>query len=108
MCECAVDIRSHLFCPQVKTLAMPAMSVGYMRFPAAESTQLMLKSINDYIVQHQQSTNLQQIYLIDNSDSVVNHFQESAVKTFGKTAVTIKSQTLVPDSGMLSYDQSSS
>jgi len=79
---------------------MPVISVGHMKYPPAESTHTMLKSINEFFSDQEHTISIQHIYLVDCSDSIVNHFHESAVKTFGKTSVSAKSVTVVPNAGM--------
>jgi O-acetyl-ADP-ribose deacetylase (regulator of RNase III) len=70
------------------TLAMPAISVGHQKYPAREATATILEAINEF-VSEQQKISIQQIHLVDISDSVVNHFYESAIRTFGRSVVSV-------------------
>ena len=74
----------------MKSLAMPALSVGQLEYPPADATLVMLKSINDFFSELHEKRHpscLRHVHLVDISDSIVNHFYESAVKTFGKTII---------------------
>jgi O-acetyl-ADP-ribose deacetylase (regulator of RNase III) len=71
------------------TLAMPAISVGHRRFPAREAAVSILEAVYEFF-NEQERISIQQIHLVDISDSVVNHFYESAIKTFGKSMVSVK------------------
>jgi O-acetyl-ADP-ribose deacetylase (regulator of RNase III) len=71
-------------------LALPAIGVGYQKHPAATATEIMLQAVRDYIDEIRSpdvKPSLQQIDFLDMSDSVANHFHESAIKVFGKTCL---------------------